>query len=317
MFNKIMVPIDNSPLAEQALPTAIAIARRSSAPIELVYVHRTEPAGGYSDAPWNAGRKSSEQSYLDGVADELRRGAGVTVHTLLPSGDPTHTICTQARKVGADLIVMTSHGRTGVSRAWLGSVADGVVRESCVPVLLLHPETKDQAPSSHAFKRVLVPLDGSAEAEMVLEAACTLAKSDNGRVILLEIVVPVPLVLTDSMIGYAAPLSIPDLEATQEVIELAKQRLETTARGVAAEGVEVEQYVVASEHAGPAILAAAQEHSADAIAMTTTGRGASRLVIGSVADAVMSGTSLPLLFYRPRTSGAAQGQNEESSLARA
>ena len=317
MFNKIMVPIDNSPLAEQALPTAIALARRSSAPLELVYVHRTEPAGGYDDAPWNAGRKSSEQSYLDAVADELRGGAGVTVHTVLPSGDPTHTICAQAHKVGADLIVMTSRGRTGISRAWLGSVADGVVRESCVPVLLLHPQAKDRAPMTHAFKRVLVPIDGSPEAEMVLDAACTLARCDSGRVILLEIVVPVPLVLADSTIGYAAPLSIPDLEATQEVVEAATQRLEATARRVEAEGVDVERYVVASEHAGPAILAAAQEHAADAIAMTTTGRGATRLVIGSVADAVMRGTSLPLLLYRPRTTGAARGQNEESSLARA
>ena len=317
MFNKILVPIDNSPIAEQALPTAIDLARRSGTPLELVYVHRTEPAGGYSDAPWNAGRRSSQQSYLDGVADEVRRESGVSVHTSFSSGDPIPAICTQAHRLGADLIVMTSHARTGISRAWLGSVADGVVRQSCVPVLLLHPQPLNRAPAARAFKRVLVPLDGSAEAEMVLDAACTLAGKDGARVILLEIVAPIPLMVVDTTIGYAAPLSIPDVDATQEVVELAKQRLETTARRVAAEGCEVEQHVVASGFAGQAILAAAREHMADAIAMTTTGRGASRLIVGSVADAVLRGTSSPLLLYRPRASGAVRAPSEESSVARA
>jgi nucleotide-binding universal stress UspA family protein len=317
VFKKILVPIDNSPIAEQALPTAIGLARRSGTPLELVYVHRTEPAGGYSDAPWNAGRRSSQQSYLDGVADEVRRASGVTVHTSFSSGDPIPAICAQAHRLGADLIVMTSHGRTGISRAWLGSVADGVVRESCVPVLLLHPQPLNREPAPRAFKRVLVPLDGSADAEMVLDAACTLAGNDGARVILLEIVAPIPLMVVDTTIGYAAPLTIPDVEATQEVVELAKQRLETTARRVTAEGHDVEQHVVASGFAGQAILAAAREHMADAIAMTTTGRGASRLIIGSVADAVLRGTSLPLLLYRPRASGAIRGSSEESSLARA
>lgn len=317
MFNRILVPIDNSALAEQALPTAIALAQRSGAPLALVCVHRTEPAAGYADAPWNAGRRSSEQSYVDGIADEVRRGTGLVVNSVLASGEPTRAICTQARELSADLIVMTSHGRTGISRAWLGSVTDGVVRESCVPVLLLQPQAKNRAALPRAFKRVLVPLDGSAESEMVLDAAGALAKSDGGRMVLLEIVVPVPLVIPDATIGYAAPLFVPDFEATQEVIALAQQRLEATARRVEAEGYEVDRHVVASEFAGPAILAAAREYSADAIAMTTTGRGASRLIIGSVADAVLRGTSLPLLLYRPGTARAVPRDVDASSLAHA
>ena len=139
MFTKLLVPLDNSPLAEQALPTAQSIARCAGAAMELVYVHQPQAFAGYGDAPWNAARRSSEESYVRAIADEVRKGANVNVEGSLATGAAAAGICARAVDVGADLIVMTTHGLTGMSRAWLGSVADGVVRQTPISRLAASP----------------------------------------------------------------------------------------------------------------------------------------------------------------------------------
>ena len=96
----------------------------------------------------------------------------------------------RAREIDADLIVMTSHGRTGLSRMWLGSVADGLIRHSRVPVLLLRPiDAAAPRPFAHGlYKHILVPFDGSAASEEVLPAALALAKCGSARISLLRVV---------------------------------------------------------------------------------------------------------------------------------
>ena len=137
MFRKLLVPLDRSPLAEQALGAAATIARASAAKIALLMVHQPVPYAGFKDAPWKAAQATSEEKYLATIAAELESGASIsTTHQLLV-GDVVETICEHAKDIGADLIVMTSHGRTGFSRVWHGSVADGVLRDATLPVLML------------------------------------------------------------------------------------------------------------------------------------------------------------------------------------
>src|SRR6185503_2096413 len=101
MFTKLLVPLDNSELAEQALPTAEWLARAGGAAVELVYVHQPSPGAGYADAPWNAARRSSEESYVRAIADEIRTGASLSIHGALATGSPAEAICTRAVEVGA------------------------------------------------------------------------------------------------------------------------------------------------------------------------------------------------------------------------
>ena len=130
MFRKLLIPLDRSPLAEQAIGQAAAIARAAHAAIDVVLVHQPAAFAGFNDAPWNDDESKYEQKYVEAVAAELSSGAGVPVTHGVVGGEAVDMICKRAWDVDADLTVMTSHGRTGLSRAWLGS-ADHARRPGC------------------------------------------------------------------------------------------------------------------------------------------------------------------------------------------
>lgn len=200
---------------------------------------------------------------------------------------------------------MTTHGRTGLSRAWIGSTADRVLRHSSVPVLMLHPVAgKTRAAAArHLFKRILVALDGSSFADEILSAASALCECGNGRLLLTQVVQPVPLIVPeaiaangDSFAGF--PPMIVDTAATRQLAADVKAHLAATARTLQERHIECEIHVPVAEHVARAILDTARATGADAIALTTRGRGASRLFMGSVADKVLRGGGLPTLLQR-------------------
>lgn len=302
MFTKLLVPLDRSPLAEQAIGQAAAIARASQAEIDFVLVHQPLPFAGFGDAPWSGDEWNDEHRYLESIVEDLASGASVpATHTVL-RGATVEMICQRAWDVEADLIVMTSHGRTGLSRAWLGSVADGVLRQSSIPVLVLRPiETKkDRLSAHHLFNRVLVPLDGSVLGADILPSAFSLARCSNAQVTLVRIIQPVPLMTLDIGIPFAYPPAIQDGSATDRLVAEAKQQLEEVVRHSTGHGnVTVDADVVVADHVAQGIIDFAREHATDVIAMSTHGHGASRFFMGSVADKVLRGSGLPMLLHRP------------------
>jgi nucleotide-binding universal stress UspA family protein len=302
MFRKLLVPLDRSPLAEQAVGQAAAIARASHAEMDLVLVHQPLPFAGFNDEPWNAEQLNDEEKYLQWIAGELASGASVTATHAVVRGEAVDSICQRAWDVDADLIVMTSHGRTGMSRAWLGSVADGVLRHSAIPVLMLRSvETKaDRLSAHHLFKHILIPLDGSALAADILSPASALARSSGARVTLLRVVQPVPLMMVDVDMAFAYPPFVQDDAATAQLVEEATQQLDEASRRLAEEtGVAVDMHVVVAAHIAQAVMDFASGHAVDVIAMSTHGRGASRFLLGSIADKVLRGSGLPMLLQRP------------------
>ena len=302
MFRKLLVPLDRSPLAEQAVGQAAAIARASHAEIDVILVHQPLPFAGFSDEPWNAEQWNDEEKYLEWIASELASGASLKATHSVLRGEAVDMICKRAWEVDADLIVMTSHGRTGLSRAWLGSVADGVLRHSAVPVLMLRPvESKaDRLAAHHLFEHILVPLDGSSLAADILSSASALGRCSGARVTLLRVVQPVPLMTVDVDMSFTYPPFIQDDEATQHLVEEAKQQLDETSHRLAAEtGIEVDAHIVVSGRIAQAIMDFASGHAVDVITMSTHGRGASRFLLGSVADKVLRGSALPMLIHRP------------------
>jgi nucleotide-binding universal stress UspA family protein len=302
MFKKLLVPLDRSPLAEQAIGQAAAIARASGAGLDLVLVHQPFPFDGFSDAPWSAQAWHEERRYLELVADEVSSGSSVSATHAILRGEAVDMICRHAWDIDADLIVMTSHGRTGLSRAWLGSVADGVLRYSTTPVLMLRPidgKTRRDA-AHHLFKRVLVPVDGSPLSAEVLAAATSLAKCSDARMSLLRVVQPVPMIIPDVAVPYAYTPPMPDDPATKRLADEASHQLAEVARQLHEEsGVEIEARVVVEERVASAILDFVRAHDIDVVAMSTHGRGASRFLLGSVADKVLRGSGVSMLLYRP------------------
>ena len=303
MFHSILVPLDRSALAEQALGQAAAVARAADAEIHLVLAHEQEPGGGFDDAPWHAAQHDTEESYLRAIADELARGCGVRVSYGVIRANAVDAICTRAREIRANLVVMTSHGRTGLSRAWLGSVADGVMRRSSIPVLMLRPvsSARDRLAAKQPFKKILIPLDGSPNAEHMIAAASELAWCGHGRLMLLRVVEPVPQVFVDAGVPYGLPAPVEDEEATHALVDEATRDLARVVRALKDGGVEpVDARVVIAPQVAQAILDCANGYQIDLIAMSTHGRGTSRLLVGSVADKVLRGSHLPVMLQHPK-----------------
>lgn len=300
-YRTIMVPLDDSEFARRALPTAEHLARRDGARLRLVAVHPGLPPGPGGQVPEALARGDREQrearrEAIEEVARGLR-GRGLEVEAELLEGPVVEKLAERAGE-GADLVVMATHGRGPFSRLWLGSIADGLVRASPVPLLLLRPRhrERDAAPGAGAFRHALVPLDGSPLAPQALEPAARLLE-EGGRISLLRVVVPV------LMTGYG-PADVPsgvDVSATEAVEERAEERLEAAARELRdRRSIEVDARLVRHPHPAAAILDALRESGADVVALATHGRGGlRRFVLGSVADKVVRGSEEPVLVVRP------------------
>jgi nucleotide-binding universal stress UspA family protein len=306
MFQKLLVPLDGSLVAEQALPIAAAIAAASHAAVDLIAVHRPQKALATQSAiDRSIQRWADTDRYLERRATGLAHDTKLMVTHSVPSGNPVDCICARASDVDADLIVMTSHGRTGFNRFWLGRVADGVVRHSTIPVLMLRASEDEHAtPAAIQFRRLLVPLDGSTLAEAALEPAASLALATNAEILLSHLVHPVPVATPDYQMVWAGPLPT-DESATRLLMKEGTAYLAKKAELLAQRGVHsVATHVMVGQSTAKAIIALAKARQVDAIAMATHGRGVSRLVIGSVADKVLRGSELPLLIQRPATIAA-------------
>jgi nucleotide-binding universal stress UspA family protein len=134
-FEEILVPVDGSATAHAALSAAIELAKQTDATVHLVHVVDTGVVTGDVDGGLvlEALEEAGEQS-LDIAVDRVEQSPVTTVESVILSGSPSHVICDYADEHGVDAIVMGTHGRTGVERALLGSVAEGVIRRSELPV---------------------------------------------------------------------------------------------------------------------------------------------------------------------------------------
>jgi nucleotide-binding universal stress UspA family protein len=298
MIRTIMVPLDGSEFAERALPIATELARWVGASLRLVTVHDI----GHTPLPVSAEtltiaeieRQTQEQAsqYLRRMADEASAG-GVPVTHALRIGYPATALIEDADDENVDLIVMTTHGRGGISRLWLGSVADRLSRQADCPVLLLRPDA--MPPSITAlFENVLVPLDGTARAESVLGDVEPLVAKADGTLHLLTVVVqpflfdPPPRPSFGAL--HAASVEQQMLYAYRYLRRLARPHREA-GRSVVAEAVT-------STDPAAEIMAYARQHGARLVAIATHGRGGlARWAIGSVADKIIRSGSVAVLVH--------------------
>ena len=297
----ILVPLDGSELAERAVPVAVEIARRAGAELRLVHVHVALPVEPIYveglpvvDAELHPQRRRHEQAYLDRAVQQLAGGVGASVMIL--EGSPAAALAGYARTSGARLVVMTTHGRGGLEHLWLGSVAEELTRLSPVPLLLIRPGASS-VPG--AFRRVLVPLDGSPLSESILPHASWIARLDPaGEVVLLQVVQPATDAIWVADASVLAAGGTADLVRREE--ENARRRLDALVERLAAEGVPARGRVVVSANVAKGILDAARKEAAEVVALATHGRsGLVRLALGSIADKVLRGSPVPVLLYRP------------------
>lgn len=300
LFRSIYVPLDGSPFAGQALPLASEIARRAGAILQLGIVHHPVPALATAlevpeiEAQLDQEARAREQSYLSSIVDRLRQSANIPVTGTLLDGAVADALHAHIESSGADLVVITTHGRGPVSRFWLGSVADHLMRRLHVPVLMVRPSGEGGAPP--VPKRILIALDGSSFAERALDAAVALGQPFGAEYGVMMVVEP-PLPIADPS-GVAVLPAMADTE--KQLREGAARYLSGVAAQLRKDGHTVLTYAVDGPSAAAAILAQAETIKADLIALASHGAGGfERLVVGSVADKVIRGSTHPTLVVRP------------------
>ncbi|MEN9937870.1 MAG: hypothetical protein RLZZ387_4449 [Chloroflexota bacterium] len=298
MLRSILVPLDGSPFGERALPLACSIAARAGSRLVLAHVHVaaaplvTDALPGFDDLLDNE-QRMSEQAYLTEIAARVA-APGVAVTTTVLDDPVVTALHGYALDNSVDLIVMTTHGRGAISRFWLGSVADTLVRRTTLPVLLERPRELARRPDQQrAIQRILIPLDGSALAEQIIPCATELGALSDAEYLLVQAVEPA---MARHVGGNG---SHPSPEHDQQTFAQARQYLEGIARRMRLGGLRVRTDVLLGP-AGASILDAAHTQAVDLIAMETHGRGGiTRLLLGSIADWVLRGTLVPVLLHRP------------------
>jgi len=318
-FRSILVPLDGSPLAEQAVPLAASIAQRARGKLHLTLVHQlgsapVDAAAARLFTSIELATRKSERAYLRGVQARLREGGTRLSSAVTLTGAPGSELAQYVRDVGIDLVVMATHGRGGLRRAWLGSVADYLIRALEVPVLLVRPREGGPAPARPpAVGEVLVSLDGSPLAEEALGPATALARIWDAEVVLLQVVPPV-LLGTDP----ALPLpSTYDEELTTMCRQQAQDYLDDIVERMHGQGLRSTGVAVVGWNPADAILNVARPERVAVVALATHGRGGlRRLVLGSVADNLVRGADVPVLVYRPVGGGKTRRQSTARGGAR-
>jgi nucleotide-binding universal stress UspA family protein len=329
MFERILVPLDGSTHSHQALPYAVLVARCCSS--ELVLAHVTPQPASTALTPDDVAAEMGERPRAAGVpfqpspadrmfladpgrrtdahiiadveraSDEveaLRRRLteqGLTVRTVVRGGPPAETLLDIGREEAIELIVMSTHGRGGIGRFLLGSVADRVVRHADVPVMLVRTAAVHR--ENPEFKRIVVPLDGSQTAAAVLPAVRELARCSGAEIVLLRVVQGEP----------AAPVitALPPPEGVVEKHGAAEREatayVGTVEQSAVGWGVPVRTLVQVGDPAS-VILDTAKDLYADLIVMSTHGLGGlRRFFLGSVAERVVRHAEAPVLVFRTPT----------------
>lgn len=287
-MKRILVPLDGSLLAESILPIAEEWAKDDEAEVSLLRAVHARHVPGVDDINAQVRVVEEGEAYLREAALRLERRGLKRVYWAVWYDEPVKAITQAVTRYEVDLIAMATHGRGGLSRLLLGSVAEAVVRSVQVPVLLIRGQSAWKA---WAHKKILVPLDGSETAEAILPVVERLAGPRDLTVRLLEVVEPLP-----SVVRSETPMGIEALIALKR--EGAEQYLAKVVQPLKDKGLRVE-WTVGFGRAATVIVDAAAESQADLIAMATHGRsGFGRLLLGSVAEEVLRGASVPVLVLK-------------------
>lgn len=288
---RIIVPLDGSPFAEDALASALSLVGNTGT-LELVSVNAQAPP--FAIDEYDNLARDWALKYLDGLTEKLPPGVEAECHVLV--GHASDELRAFIEGSEADLVVMASHGRGPVTRAWLGSVADSLVRESKLPLLLVHPQHPDE-PSYQAalpMRRVLVPLDGSEMAESAVDSTIGIFGADTE--ITLVRVVHTPFHSASSYL----PDTIRENQGADRAAAQAKDELAATKGKFDGTTASIQTALIESDHVGRAIVEHCEANDFDAIAIATHGAGGvRRLALGSVADKVIRSARRPVLILRP------------------
>ena len=298
MYRTIMVPTEGSESEQTAIALGARLAQRFDAQLHLVRV-RSAPLAvdqliGASLIAEEVVREERLAALrkLEELADQCgRRG----VVSALEDGPIGPSLRDYAARLNIDLIVMCSRSRGGIRRVLLGSVTDYLIRHTKVPVLIVKQQTSESASKAEApFRRIVVPLDGSALAEQTLSEVARLASRQGSTINLLHVLTPATYSQNEIM--------QPGLPWWDDDIAKAEAYLADASRYLTDRGFSVGKDVVLSDDIAAAVVDFSIRSGADLIAIATRGIGGmSRLIFGTTADEISRKSPISVLVFHPRS----------------
>ena len=296
MYTRMLIPLDGSKVAEQVLPYARYLAKELAIPAELLGVVDPAPLADFSNV-W-------EGCHLDRLVAEEIRGTslylgttarsfdGAQVKCSILKGTPEEVIIEKAATNEKTLIVMATHGRSGIQRWLLGSVADKVLHGATNHLLLVRTSEEGKTDGEAILKTVVVPLDGSRLAETALSYVADLAKKMKLEIVLMRAYALPPVCSADEYGTYTDEL-IAQLEAE------ARDYLAEKVKELKEKGFANVSSVMSLGYGAQEIITLARNTPDNFIAMCTHGRsGIRRWVLGSVTERVVGHSGDPVLIVR-------------------
>lgn len=302
MYRSILVPLDGTPFGDHALPCAVRIAEATGSSLELLHVHRyVERDAGISTMPqyqfqqiarsnaeYDRARTEEEVALLERKANDIRHRFHLQVRTRVVDGNTPDAVAEEATRIGADLVVLSSHGRTGLDRLWNGSVAAALLHRLEVPLLCVRPLDDVEPPPPSQLHHALVALDGSRFSEQVLDAVAPLFQALGTTATLLHVLAP-PLLRSGNNDMNAIATREQALLYLEELADRFEERLP-----------QIRIMVLEDGEPGAIIASLLAGGEYDVGVLATHGRsGLSRMLMGSVAERVLAFTWRPLLLFRP------------------
>lgn len=302
-IRRILCPVDFSDCSRRAIDHAMAIARWYGSKVTALHVHPLPPVAAAPTGPIIFEPMLLTVEMRAQLASELKRlliaeaAPGVDTDVVLCEGGTAAGILEQAVRIEADLLVMGTHGRSGVDRLLIGSVTERVLRKAAQPVLTVPPAAADAVPAAPVlYKSILCPVDFSDTSMRALEYAFSMAREADARLTVLH-VTPQEFDLPVEDRGDDSSLTIAEFFERRE--RQARHRLEDAVRAGKEEYCTAEPVTTRAHRPWEEILRVAAERRADLIVMGVQGRGAVDLMLfGSTTQRVIRQAACPVLTLR-------------------
>ncbi|MCH7737722.1 MAG: universal stress protein [Chloroflexi bacterium] len=306
MYDRIFVPLDGSPLAEQVLPYVTRISQGMGIPIHLMQVipsvseELADPAHGLYQSGLSAGAHDEAMDYLNSVKRNIS-GAEITCEAL--EGNVITHIIEEADKSPGSLVAMSTHGRSGITRWLMGGVTDNVLHHTKNPMLIFRSHQEGDTGTDTNLETIIVPLDGSPLAEQVLPHVVAMANALNLKVTLVRAAATAEQF--SAMTGFqqidgVSGVHYQNFEAMTKVAGTqAADYIKEQENSLRRQGVASVNHLIMPGSAANVIVDAALKTPDNLVAMTTHGHsGPARWTLGSVTDRVVRHSGDPVLVIR-------------------
>ena len=299
MFDPVLVPLDGSLLAECVLPHVAAIASALDAKVILLRVldknQASEKAQLFDLLNWQI-NKTGAKLYLEKISARLQK-SGLRIETVLLEGLVAESITEYALSRGIKLIILSSHGRSGLSQWGISSVTQKIIFSAPTSVLIIraHQPATSGSTEGH-YKRILVPLDGSRRAENVLPMVTLLARFRQSRIHIVHVV------KTPEM-ARQMPLTREDVELSERTIarnrEEAIRYLDQICQISHLDGIDVETRLLTSDNAAAALFELTDKENIGMVALSAHGySGNNQWPYGSMVNNFILYSKVPLLVVQ-------------------